>query len=324
MKKRPLIPVLAVVALLVWLSTYTVREGEYAIVTRFGKPQATVEEAGLHFKLPAPIDAVVPVDMRLHMLDPETYSCLTQDKKNLLVDSFLVWSVDDPLKFYTSVTTRAGAEARLTDILRSVVGDVMSSYDFSELVADGNADGADGSSGGDGPGDDDDADAPSGLSRVAADLERLTRARAAETLGVAVHAAQVKRLNFPDQNKRAVFQRMETERQAISAGYRADGKEQYDKIKAQTDREESQMLSEARRTAAEIRGAAEAEAARIYADAYNADRELYTFLRSLEAAQKALGDDSLIVLPADHPLFRVMNELPELDDAQTEDEAGRE
>jgi modulator of FtsH protease HflC len=288
--KRRWIPFAILAVLLATLSSFQVPEGSYGIVMRFGKPVKVVEETGLHFKLPSPIDTVVPIDMRMHLLDPEPGTYLTEDKKNLLVDSFLVWSVADPLLYHRAVGSRAGADARLSEIVRSVVGDVLSSYDFESIVS------TDGEK--------------SGLAQIADDLRAAAAQRAEATMGLTIHSAQVKRLNFPDQNKRAVFSRMESERQAISAGFRSQGKEEYDEIKAKTDREEAELLAAARRKATELRGTARAESARIYAEAYNADPELYAFLRSLEAAESAFGEDSTIVLPADHPLLKVLSDLP--------------
>ncbi|MCH2101687.1 MAG: protease modulator HflC [Planctomycetes bacterium] len=290
--KRRWIPITAIALLAIALSSFQVTEGSHAVVTRFGKPVALIEGAGLHFKLPSPIDSAVPIDMRMHLLDPEPGNYLTRDKKSLLVDSFLIWSVDDPLQYYKAVGTRGAAEARLSEVLRSVVGDVLSSYDFEDILTTD--------------------DEQSGLARIAVDLQSAASDRVdANKMGLTIKSFQVKRLNFPDQNKRAVFSRMETERQAISSGIRADGKEQYDKIKAQTDREEAELLAEARRKAAEIRGTAEAEAARLYAEAYNADPELYNFVRSLDAAEAAFsGKDNLIILHADHPLLKVLGSMP--------------
>jgi membrane protease subunit HflC len=290
MNKKAWLPISAVAALFLSTTAFQVRENEQAIVMRFGAPVSTVQGSGLHFKLPAPIDTVVAVDMRLHMLDPQAGEYLTQDKKNLLVDSFMVWSVKDPLTFYKTVGTRGGAEARLTEILRSVVGDILSAYKFSDILSiDGGG---------------------SGLQRIATDLKASAGKRAERNMGIRIHSATIKRLNFPEQNKRAVFSRMSAERQAISNGYRSEGREEFDKIKAQTDLDEARLLAEAGRKAAEVRGNAEAEAAKIYGDAYGEDLELYKFLRSLRALEKSLGDDSLIVLPSDHVLLNVLQNSP--------------
>ncbi len=293
MKLGRLLIAALIVAVVVASSTFQVRQGQQAIVTRFGSPQATVTDAGLHFKLPAPIDAVHPIDMRQHLLDPAAGEYLTQDKKNLLVDAFLVWSVADPLVFFQTNGSRAGAEARLTDILRSVVGDALSSYSFNQILTTAD-------------------DGTSGVDRLGDDFLRLAAARAEDSLAVKIHAARVKRLNFPEANKRAVFARMESERDAISSGFRSEGRETLEKIKAQTDREESELLAEARRKATEMRGVADAEAASIYAGAYAEDPQLWTFLRSLSALEQTASDDSLFILPSDHPLLKVLTEPPPL------------
>ena len=290
MNKKLLLPIAVIAVLLLNTITYQVRENQTVIVTRFGAPVATATDSGLHWKMPMPIDAIVPIDMRLHMLDPKAGEYLTQDKKNLLVDGFLVWSVKDPLAFFKAVGNRQGAEARLTDIFGSVVSGVLSSFEFQDILS------AEGET--------------AGLERIANQLRSLTAERAEATLGVEIHSASIKRLNFPNQNKRAVFQRMEAERQAISTGYRAEGRELYDKLKAQTDREEAELLADARRQAAEIRGEADAQAANIYSEAFGQDEELYQFLRSLRALENTLSNDSLIVLPADHDLLKILQSPP--------------
>jgi len=292
MNKRPLFLALGLLLAGLWLSSFQVAEGQLAIVTRFGKPVNTVEEAGLQWKLPSPIDSVVYINMRKHLLDMPEGEYLTGDKKNLLVNTFMVWSVADPLKYYKTLGARSGAEARLRETLGSAVSGVISSFEFDQILGSGEAE--------------------SGLARVGALLLEQTRARAADSFGIEIHDARVKRLNFPDQNKRSVFTRMEAERQAISEGFRASGREQYDKIKAETDREEAKLLAEARRKAAEVRGAAQAEAARLYADAYSKDPELYKMLRSLEAAEKALSGEGVMIMPSDHPLLQVLQDMPQV------------
>ena len=290
MKNRVWIPIAVVAALLLSTSAFQVRQNQQALVMRFGAPQQTVVEPGLHFKLPSPIDTVVPIDMRMHMLDPSAGEYLTKDKKNMLVDSFLIWSVADPLEFYKTVGSREGAEARLAEILRSVVGDVLSSYEFADILNVEHAE--------------------SGLQRIAADLKAATATRASSNMGVMIHSAVIKRLNFPDQNKRAVFARMKSEREKISRGIRAQGKKEFDELKAATDFQEAQMLAEANRQAEEIRGNADAEAAKIWAAAVAADPDLFQFLRSLRALESSLSKDSLIILPSDHALLNVMKNPP--------------
>lgn len=274
--------------LLAWSSSFQVAENEYAIVARFGDPQRTVSEAGLHFKWPAPVDTVYRIDGRMHVLDPEPEERLTSDKKNLIVDAFLVWSVADPETFWVSLGNRTGAEGRLIHVIRSVTDDVISRHPFAALVSIEEQD--------------------FGHEELMAELTRQASERTRAEFGVEVHALRVKRLAFPSQNKQAVFDRMEAEREAFAATYRAEGVEQYDTIKSETELTRTKLLAEAGRQAESLRGEARAEAIRIYAEAIAEDPELYDFLRSLEVLEEGLSDGSTIVLPADHPLLQVFTD----------------
>lgn len=274
---------LAVAAFALWTSAFQVRESEYAIVTRFGDPRPPISEAGLHFKLPAPIDDVVRIDGRMHVLDPPADEYLSGDKKNVEVDSFLAWSVSDPLVFYRTVFDRSGAESRLADVLRSVLGEVLSAHPFSSLVSS--------------------EETEVDLEEINQLLTESAAARAEEAFGVKVSAVRVKRLSFPAQNKNAVFRRMETERASSASAIRSEGTEQYEKIKSEADRREAELIAEARREARELRGQAEAEAVRIYSEAIARDPELYELLRSLELLEEVVDEDTTMILPSDHPLL---------------------
>jgi membrane protease subunit HflC len=265
---------------------FQVPEGSTAILLRFGSPTRTLDEPGLHFKLPPPIDRVVLVDRRVHLLDPDPSEYLTSDLKNLIIDSFLAWSVEDPLRFFTSVDDRRGAEARLTDVLNAVVGDVFNAIPFAEVVSI--------------------REGEEGMQRVVEEITRAASETASTHFGVKVHAARIKRLNFPSQNRRAVFSRMQAEREAIAGEIRSEGLEAYEKIKAAADREEARLMAEADRRARELRGNAAAEATRIYAEAYSRDPELHQLLRSLETVEKAVDKETLLILRSDHELLQVL------------------
>jgi membrane protease subunit HflC len=294
---------LAVLVLLIWTCTFQVQENEYAIVARFGNPLRTISEPGLRFKWPAPVDSVIRVSRSMHVLDPDPNEYLTSDKKNVIVDSFLVWTVRDPLRYWVSVGTRPGADGRLTDILRSVVGDVLSSHPFSALVSHEVQE--------------------INMADLGREITEMAAAKALADFGIEVSLARIKRLNYPMQNKEAVFSRMEQERESIAQGIRSEGVEQYEKIKADADREEAELVSLAERQAKELRGEADAEATRIYAEAYEQDPELYRFLRSLETLEKLLGDNSTMILPADHELLDVLGK-PRPPPAAELDEAARD
>jgi len=275
---------LAILVLLVLGCTFQVRPNEVALVMRFGAAVRVVEESGLHFKWPLPVDGIVLLDRRVRVLDPDPNEFLTRDKKNVIASSFMAWSIEDPLKFLRTVGGIDGAEARLTDVMRSTVGEVISSHPFTHLVSHETQDAS--------------------LENLGVKITELAAAKARENFGVKVVAVRIKRLNFPAQNREAVFRRMESERQSIATGIRSEGLEQYEKIKAQTDRERAQLLAEADRKAQELRGGADADAARIYADAYGADPDFYEFLGRLKVLEQTIGERSTWILPRDHELLK--------------------
>lgn len=277
---------LAVVVLGILACTFQVQETEYVIVERFGDPRRIITEAGLYVKWPPPIDTVIRIDRRLHVLDPPGAEYLTSDKKNILVNSFLVWAVEDPLRYWVSVTDRGGAEARLTDIMRSEVGTRLGAYPLAALVSV--------------------EPQARTMADVVQEITSKTAQRAQESLGVRVAAVRIKRLNFPTQNKAAVFRRMEAERRRIAKLYRSEGEEEAEKIRAKADRERAVLVNEALRQAEEVRGEADAKATRIYAEAFGQEPDFYEFLRSLQAYDKIIGTNSTVVVPNDAALLRVL------------------
>lgn len=274
------------VALIAWACCVQVNEGEVVVVARFGDPRRTLDDAGLYFTWPPPLDTVVRIDRRVQILDPGSGEYLTKDKKNIIVDPFMAWRVVDHLRFMKTVGSMEGAGSRLTDVLRSITGDVLASHPFTTLVSiEGHAEALD------------------------AMLEQLTAAakrKCEASYGVEVVAVRLKRFNFPAQNKQAVFTRMQTERQTISDQYRAEGDAEFQKIKAEADRQVAELVAEAQRKATETRGNADAEATRIYAEAYGKDSEFFAFTKGLEVFETMLTSQSTLVIPNDHPLLKLV------------------
>jgi membrane protease subunit HflC len=286
---------LILVLLLLWAAwsacAYQVDESRFAILQRFGDPRQVIDEAGLYFKLPPPLEQVQWVDRRVHLLDPEATENLTADKKNVLVNSFAIWTVADARKFWVSVGNKEGAEARLSDLMRSEVRSELGQVLFSALVSHE----AQGQT----------------LVEVAKGVTDRVAARAFENYGIELRAIRIKRLSFPMQNKRSVFQRMQSERERIAKLFRSEGEEEAEKIRAAADREKEEILSKARRTAEGLRGKADAEAMRIYAQAFGEDPELFELLRSLEAYPNIIKEDSVIVVDSDSPIMRALQQPPE-------------
>lgn len=268
---------------------FVVEVGQFAVVTRFGRPVATYAEPGLHFRIPV-VDQVVRIDGRLLLTEPPVSEYLTLDKKNVIARPFLAWRVKDPLRFLQTVLLRESAEARLSAVTSSELGAALGSVPFEALVS---------------------VDPQKmRLSKIAEGVEQRVRDTAAREYGIDVVSLRLERLAFPQQNEAAVFQRMRAERERIARQFRSEGEESSLKIRAEADRERSELLAEADRKAAQIRGEAEAEAARVYAEALKQDPEFFRFVRTLESYDKIIDDKTTIVLPADSPLMRTLVEGP--------------
>ncbi|MCS7192934.1 MAG: protease modulator HflC [Armatimonadetes bacterium] len=292
-KRKAVLTAIGFFALLLFVRCFfAVDETEWAIVVRFGKLVRTVSEAGLHFHLP--IDSVRKFDKRLQVYDPPATEFLTGDKKNLLIDAFVIWRIDDPVRFWQSVGDAVGAEMRLHDLVWSQLAATLGSYDLAHLVAVRNE------------------EIDNGKETKLGDLTETVRTQcrdvARRLYGIEIVDVRIKRLNFPEQNKEAVFARMRTERERIAKRYLAEGEEIATRIKSEADRERERILAEAYREAERIKGEGDAIAARIYGQAFSRDPQFYKMLRTLDAYKKALDDKTTIVLSADSEFLRLLTQ----------------
>lgn len=263
---------------------------EYAVVTRFGDPVRIDSQAGLRFRVPLGIEKVQRISNRQHLLIPVEAEYLTLDKRNLTISCFLLWKVDDPLLFIQSVGDQDGAEARLSFVLSSEVGNALGNVEFSDILL---------------------TDRESlAMDQLTASLRSNCQKIAAEEYGIEVTDVRIRRIGFPDLNRTAVFERMRAERQRIAVKVRSEGEEQATLIRSEAELEQARILADARREAEEIHGRGEAEATRIYADAIRQDPEFYTFLRTLETYEVILDEQTTVILPADSQLLNLLMEGP--------------
>ncbi len=266
---------------------FQVREGQLALVTRLGKPVAVIEEAGLHWKLPWPIDQKVILDGRRRVLDMRHTEMLTRDKKNIILMSFAVWKIDDPLKFYQSIGSDESQVSRQLDgLITSANIGVLGRYYFSNLVSTD----------------------PENLKVELIENEVLesVAASALDKYGVEIEQIGFKRLSLPEGNIRYVFDQMRAERKQYAARFRAEGEREASKVRSETDLETARIRAEAKEQAARIRGEAEAEAAQIYAEAHSLDPGFYKFIRSLDTLQKVVGKRTTVVLRTDSEPFDLL------------------
>ncbi len=280
--------VAAILVAVVGTSLFAVDETQIAVVTKFGRPIKVIQEPGLHVKLPSPFASVLRFDKRIMVYEPLPSEFLTEDKKNILTQTFACWRIRDVQKFLETVKTREGAELRIGDTIRSELGSSLGMMPLTALVSTNPE-----------------------LVKLDEIMGRVTANSAEKTLrnyGIELVSVSLKRINFPDQNKASVYERMRSERARIAKKYRAEGNEQAAMITAETDKEVSRILSEAYRTAEKVKGEGDAEAAKIYAEAYNRDPQFYKKLRTLEAYRKFLDEKTTVVLSTDSELLQFLAE----------------
>jgi membrane protease subunit HflC len=284
---RIVIPAAVVVLGLVAMSFFTVDVTELAVVTQFGNPVSVVTEPGLQTKIPL-VQKVRRFDARLQVLEPQQAEFLTKDKKNVVVNYFAVWRIADPLQYFRALPSEAAARSQLTDVISSEVGASLASTPFVELVGT--------------------EQETRRLREMVETIRDTVTGALRDRFGVEVVDLDIRRLSFPDQNRRSVFERMRAERERIARGYRSEGEEEARKIRAEADREESRILSEAYERAEVLRGEGEAKATRIFGEAIAQDPEFYEFTRTLQAYRTFLDDQTTLILPSDSELMRLLTD----------------
>jgi len=263
----------------------TVKETEFVLVTQFGRPLYTIGNAGLHVK--SPLQSATYFDRRLRIYNPRPSEFLTRDKKNIVVDTYVAWKIQDPDRFLQSVGDPVAAEMRLHDIVWSGLSASLGDHDLDALVsASGKVESSD----------------------LMDRLAGLTDRAALDQYGIEVVDVRIKRLNLPEQNKQSVYARMRAERERIARQYRAEGEEQALSIRADADRQKAEILSASYKEAEKIRGQGDAESTRIYGQAYSKNPRFYKLLRTLEAYKKVLDDKTTAVLSSDSELLKVLTQ----------------
>ncbi|MFJ5486808.1 protease modulator HflC [Hansschlegelia beijingensis] len=266
---------LALVAL--YSSLYRVYQTEQVIVLRFGQPVATVTDPGLHVKMPF-IETVTRIDKRILDLDMPEREATTNDQKRLVVDAFSRYRITNPLRFRQAVGSIEQANARLTNVLTDALLEAIRSSTFQQIVRDRR---------------------DQIMMRI-----RDQANREADRFGIQIVDVRIRRADLPEQNSKAVFERMQSERAQEAAEIRARGAEQAQGIRARADRDSQVIVANANRDAEVVRGQGEAEKTRILADAYGSNKDFFAFYRSMQAYDTALKNGTRLVLSPDNAFFR--------------------
>ncbi|MDR2051270.1 MAG: protease modulator HflC [Deltaproteobacteria bacterium] len=250
-------------------SLYTVYQTERALVLQLGEPVRADVPPGLHLKIPF-IQNVIYLDARILTYDSNPAEALTSDKKTIVLDNYARWRITSPLRFYQTLRTVRLAQTKLVDIVYSELRVVVGRYTLEEVVSS---------------------------KRQEIMLQVIAKANELSSeYGVEVIDVRIKRTDLPQENQRAIFGRMQAERERQAKQYRSQGEEEARKIRSGADREVTIMLAEARRKAEVLHGEGDAEAVRVFAEALNQSPGFYEFYRSLEAYRKGLKENSRILL----------------------------
>lgn len=266
------------IAIVVLLNSMVVtKENEYTLIKQFGKVERIVPNAGLSFRIPF-IQTTDTLPKTMLLYDLTASDVITQDKKTMVVDSYVLWKITDPLKFTQTLTSITNAEGRINTIVYNSMKNIISSMTQSEVIS--SRDGA--------------------LSQTI--MQNI--GTSVEQYGIRFVSIETKHLDLPSDNKAAVYERMISERNNIAASYTANGESEAKMIRTKTDNEIVVSVSEAEAEAEKIIAEGEAEYMKILSEAYNTpDRaEFYTFVRALDAAKKSMKGDKTLILPKDSPL----------------------
>jgi len=305
MKMKVLIIPVIIILVALFSGAYVVSETEQVIITQFGKAIGSPKTApGLYFKIPV-IQQANFFPKNLLEWDGDPGQVPTLDKTFIYVDTFARWKIVDPLKFFQTVNNVMGAQARLDDIIDPAVRNFITSYPLIETVRDTNRE-LDTFEAGLGHTKEEERN----LGEITTGRGKITKGIMAQAqpklkdFGIELVDVQIKRLNYVEQVRKSVYQRMIAERKQIAEKFRSEGEGEARSIEGNRDKELKKITSEAYKTAQEIMGKADAESTMIYAQAYEKDPEFYSFVKSLDVYQNAMDNKSFLLLSTDSDFLK--------------------
>ncbi len=280
MAQKGILTGLGALILIIYYSVFSVHMTKTAILLQMGRPVKTITEPGLHFKIPF-IQQVKYFPSILLSNDSAPAELITRDKKNLLIDSYSMWRVSDPLKFLQTVRDQRGARSRLDDIIYSELRVEMGTHDLIDIIL-------------------------KTREEIMAVVTQKASEKASE-YGIEVVDVRTKRADLPPEIANSIFDRMRTERERIAKEYRSEGNEEATKIRAQTDKEKVILISKAYKQEKTLKGEGDGNAAKIYAEAFSQDPKFYEFIRSMQAYKNSLNTDTTIMLSENSEFLEFLN-----------------
>ncbi len=305
-----LIVIIGLAVILISQSTYIVNEKQQVVITQFGKPVGeAVTEAGLNFKTPF-VQKANFFEKRFLEWDGDPNQIPTKDKKFIFVDTYARWQITDPLQFFKRLTNERGAHSRIDDILDGETRDFIANHDIEEAVRNSNRTPISSSNISELIGD--------SLMSIDVGREKIqnmileTANEQAQELGIEILDFRFKRINYVQEVREQVYERMKSERYRIADKFRSEGQGEASKINGEKERELKTIQSDAFRKAEEIKGKADAKAASIYASAYDKSsmsRDLYSFLKSMETYKNTFDTTTTVILSTDSELYKYLKDM---------------
>ena len=273
-----ILPLIFVIGLVVYLSLFTVKEINQAIVLQFGDPKKIITTAGLQFKIPF-IQNVVFLDRRILSLDPPPAEVIASDQKRLIVDAYARFKIIDPLKFYISVGDERVARSRLATIINSRIRSVLGKQSLATLLSE-------------------ERSTQMAIIQEGVNVE-------AEKFGITIIDVRIKRADLPQANSEAIYKRMQTEREREAKEFRARGAEMAVTITSTADRKVTVILANAQKQSEIMKGEGDGIRNKIFADAFGQDPDFFSFYRAMQAYETALiGGDTTLILSPDSDFFK--------------------
>ncbi len=300
------------ILLLIGNPFFIIYEGKQVIITQFGKPVGgPLRDAGLHLKIPF-IQKVNSFEARVLEWDGYPNQIPTKDKKYIWVDTTARWKIKDPLKFFQSVYDERGGHARLDDVIDSALRDAVTSQILVEIVRSSNRIIEELKSH---EGEEIEFIEESALEKILVGRDAMRKEiikRARETVseyGIELIDVRIKRINYVEEVRLKVYDRMISERKRAAEKYRSEGRGTRAEIQGKTDKELKGIISSAYKEAQGIKGEADASATKIYADAYNKDPELFSFLKTLDTYKNTVDENTTILLTTDSDYLKYLSEI---------------
>jgi modulator of FtsH protease HflC len=277
-----------VLSIIIYGFTFVLYEGNTAVITRFGAPRAVVQEAGFNWKLPWPFEKVYTFDSKKQCLDSSYMEVLTKDKKNVILQTYVVWSIKDPLKFLQSTGSFDTAKTHVDSLITNSKNGILGKYNLSALVSTNPEE--------------------LKLNEIETAIFNDVKNSALERYGLEIKQIGFKKMGLPNANVVQVFDQMRAERLKYVAQLQAEGERDASLIRNEANVKVAEIKAEGKEKAAEIMGETEKEVAKIYAEAYKNNPGLYSFLKQMETLEKTMGDQSTIIFKTNEPPFNILKQ----------------